>query len=122
MAVYRLKEHSPQLVRYTCLGPEEVFPELLSAHELAHLNRPKVWEAGKRSSSTLHHSARNAGLSYLATAPIGEENAIVGVFALGDDEPAASEYIERAIHFLATATATILQRHTWGSNLQSQVS
>ncbi|OGO38992.1 MAG: hypothetical protein A2W35_02860 [Chloroflexi bacterium RBG_16_57_11] len=121
MAIYRLKEQSPQLERYASLGPEEVFPELLSAHELVYLNQLKIWEAGKRSSSTLHHSARNAGLAYLATAPIGQENAIVGVIALGDEEPAASEYIERAIQLISTTILTIFQRHTWGSNLQGQV-
>ena len=85
------------------------------------MSRVKVWEAGKRSSSTLHHSARNAGLAYLATAPIGQENAIVGVIALGDEEPAASEFMERAIQLIAATTGAIFQRHTWGSNLQTQI-
>jgi PAS domain S-box-containing protein len=121
LALYRLKEHSPQLERITNLGPEGVFPELLSAHELVHLSRVKVWEAGKRSSSTLHHSARNSGLAYLATAPIGQENAIVGVIAVGDEQPAASEYIQQAIQLLAATTTVIFQRHSWGSNLQTQI-
>jgi PAS domain S-box-containing protein len=121
MAVYRLREHTPQLELFTSFESEDIFPKLLSAHELVHLGRVKVWEAGKRSSSTLHHSARNAGLAYLATAPIGQENAIVGVIALGDEEPAASEYIERAIQLIAATTGAIFQRHTWDANLQTQI-
>lgn len=121
LAVYRLQEHSPQMQRCASLGADGFFPEHLSAQDLIQLSRPKVWEAGKRSSSLLHHAARGTGLAFLATAPVGQENAVIGLVALGDEQPAAVEFMEQAARFLAATTTVIFQRHTWGANLQAQI-
>jgi PAS domain S-box-containing protein len=121
LAVYYLQENNPQLQRCASLGPAELFPEQLSAQDLAHLSRPKVWEAGKRPSSMLQQSARAAGLAFLASAPIGEDNAIMGVVALGDEQPAASEFMEQAARLLAATATVIFQRHAWKVNLQEQI-
>jgi two-component system sensor histidine kinase AtoS len=121
LAVYRLQENNPQLRRCASLGPEDLFPEHLSAQDLAHLSRPKVWEAGKRPSSMLHQSARAAGMAFLASAPIGQANAIVGVVAIGDEQPADIEFVEQAARLVAGAATVIFQRHAWGENLQARL-
>ena len=121
LAVYRLQANNPQLQRCAILGSGELFPEYLPAQDIAHMSRPKVWEAGKRPSSTLHYAARAADLAFLASAPIGQDNAIIGVVALGDDQPAAAEFTEQAARLLAGTISVIFQRHTWEANLQARL-
>ena len=121
LGIYRLQENSPQLQRCASRGADAVFDRIVSAQDLAHLSRPKVWETGKRPSSTLHQAARAAGLAFLATAPIGQENAIVGVVAIGDEQPAAGEYMEQAARLLAASVAVIFQRHAQEASLQAQL-
>jgi two-component system, NtrC family, sensor histidine kinase AtoS len=122
LVVYYLQENNPQLHRCAIIGSEDLFPEYLTAQDLSHMSRPKVWEAGKRPSGTLQYAARTAELAFLASAPIGQDNAIIGLVALGDDQPAGSEFVEQAARLLAGAISVIFQRHTWGSNLQARLS
>lgn len=121
LAVYRLQANSPQLQRCAILGPEGPFPRQLSAQDLAHLNRPKSWQAGKRPGSILQQSARNAGLAFLASAPIGFSNAIIGVVALGDDQPAAGEFMENAVRLLASTITIVFQRHARETSIRSDL-
>jgi PAS domain S-box-containing protein len=121
LGVYRLQESKPLLQRCACLGPEGVFPEQLLAQDLAHLSQPKVWEAGKRPASMLQQSARAAGLAFLASAPIGQDNAIVGVIAFGDEQPAAADFMGQAARLLAATATVIFQRYAWKATLQEQL-
>ncbi len=139
LAVYRLQADSPTLACCAMLNagpppvmpakaaePAPVLPAQLTTQELMQLNTPRLWEASRRPQSSLHRAARSAGLTCLASAPIGQGRAIVGLLAVGDRqenglEPAASQYLQAAVHFLADALSALFQQHARLENLNEQL-
>ena len=109
LAIYRAHEDSPHLQRYASLGPADLLPEYLSAQNLIHLKKPGEWRTGKRPICELQRAARAARLTFLASAPIGQPNAIIGLIIIADNQLPAPNYILQTVELLASAITSIFQ-------------
>ncbi|MFM8322638.1 MAG: two-component system sensor histidine kinase NtrB [Chloroflexota bacterium] len=132
LAVYRLQENSPLLERCAWLGdyPELAFndgtailPGQLPAQELLALNKPTVWETGRRTAATLQRLARASGMSRLASAPIGQPRAVTGllVFACRGAGGPPVNYLANLARLLAATATSIFQHFAWAGSLAQQL-
>jgi len=118
MAVYLASQEQPLLRKASGLGSHHLLPSELTAQDLIDLNKPQVWTIGKRTSSTLHRTARQENLSYLTSAPIGQPDAIIGLIVVADSQaPPPLEIIPTA-ELLATVNASILQGSSQVANIK----
>lgn len=109
LAIYRAQENSPYLQRCASYGPADSLPEQLSAQNLIYLKQAHEWRMGKRPTCELHRAARAAQLSFLASAPIGQPNATIGLVIIADTRLPAPTYILQAVEVLASAVTSVFQ-------------
>lgn len=125
MAIYIGKGDSPSVRLVQETGPNfDIFPTELSPPDLNHLLEASIWHKGQRSIVTLlHQSARMAGLSYLASAPISnpdESNAWLGlIVSCGQETPPDNTLA--LLRILATTTAVIIQKNLVIGNLRKSI-
>lgn len=111
IAIYLADGQSPTLRRTAFTGPEAALPEKISSHDLEKLNRVTLWTNGKRPSTTLHIMIRTATLDYVASGPIGEANAPIGLFIIaGNGSPLDS--LQEIVRFFANQIYFHIQSNT----------
>ena len=115
IAIYQADGQNLELNRCVSLG--ENLPAQLPSQDLIQLHKPQVWSPGKRSHSPLHSHARVEGLAYLATAPIGDPNAAIGLVALADYTSPPADDILDLLNTLAIAAHSTFQHYYQISNL-----
>jgi PAS domain S-box-containing protein len=100
------------LTRRGLFGDPEIMPDQVSPQDLISLQAPHIWAPRRRALSTLHHSARQSGLSYLATAPLGQMNALIGLIAAGGAGSPPPERILDHLDILGSTITNILQNQS----------
>jgi PAS domain S-box-containing protein len=120
LAVYRLQSHQPILQRCADLGATAL-PESLDAQEMMILNRARLWQAGKRPASNLQRVARAAQYAYLASAPIGQSKAVVGLAIIGSTQPLQADLAQGFAQLLAATLSAIFERFLQIEHLQAQI-
>jgi two-component system sensor histidine kinase AtoS len=119
MAIYLADS---QKLKLNCIAARsDLFPEQLPSKDLIQLHNPQVWEPGVRPQSTLHSLARANGLAYLASAPIGDPNASIGLFVAADHHSPPSEDILPIIQILASVLQNIIQYFYQIDHLKSEL-
>jgi PAS domain-containing protein len=86
--------------------------------DLGHLRSPYIWMPGKRPLSMIHRAARLAGFSYLATAPLGQPNAAIGLLAIGGGPASPPEELIPQVEILAGTLTTLIQHASQVASLQ----
>lgn len=89
VCIYQAESDFPELKKRLSRENTAFFPEQLPSSDLSRLSTPQLWMRGKRMVTELHRAARIADLSYIASTPIGQENALTGLIVIGgyDDQP-----------------------------------
>jgi len=122
LAIYLGNEDKPSAKRYTVWGKESIFPIEIFASDLNYLLEPTLWTRGQRSILTLlHQSARSSGLAYLASCPIGQKDASIGVIAAGGYQMPVSEEMISLIKILGSVITDFINKNALTSNLQRQI-
>jgi len=98
VGIYRAESDYPQLRLQAAYDPALVLPDTLPVADLIRLTSPQVWFPGRRVSTDLYRSGRIKGISYLASTPLGEEGAWLGLLVVGDR---VAQPIENLLKFLA---------------------
>lgn len=93
-------------------------PVELPSMDLGHLRSPYIWMPGKRPLSLIHRAARLAGFSYLATAPLGQPNAAIGLLAIGGGPASPPEELIPQVEILAGTLTTLIQHASQVASLQ----
>lgn len=111
LAIYLAESHHPKIDRIAQIGPDKLLPEFLPAQDLAHLNTAQVWQSGKRTGAAIHRTARSHRLKYLATAPLGQAKAQIGLVAIGSEQSEPMQHIVYLTSVLAACINIIVQEH-----------
>lgn len=106
-----------EVVRYAHFGPPENLPKRLPTLELAQLRTSTFWSTRKRISSSLHRTARQAGLSYVASSPLGKPSALIGLIVIAGDQIPTEEPILSLLPIFAEAITALVEQHIRESNL-----
>jgi len=119
LAIYQAEGQSLELKRTAALGLE--LPEKLPSQDLISLRSPQLWTPGLRPRAKLHYFALSSSLSYLATAPLGQPNALIGLAVTGDLDREPNPNTLTLLQNLAGGASTIIQRLALISSLQNQL-
>jgi two-component system sensor histidine kinase AtoS len=117
LSLYQAEGHSPGMRQVASFDPNGYLPVEISPQDFGQLTKPILWVSGKRHLTTLHREALVKKLNYLASAPIGQENAMIGIITVaGVTSP--PNYLIEIVQFLANLINMIIQSHTLASQLQ----
>lgn len=116
VAIYRGDSLLPQAVRVAMMGGE-VFPAILSSADVIRLSETVVWKPGKRMFTELHRQGRIAGLKYVASVPIGQKEASLGLLVVGDMEGEPIATIGKILEFFHFFIGDQLQKLALIENL-----
>jgi two-component system sensor histidine kinase AtoS len=122
LAIYVGNEQKPSARRAAYHGKIDYFPSEISTFDLDHFLEPTLWIRGQRSIlSFLHQGARLAGLSYLATCPIGDTEALVGVLIAGGYQEPPPDYCLEYLKILEGILSIIIDKNALISNLRKTI-
>ena len=118
LVVYQSQKESPTFQRLVSQGPAQLLPDELPDQDLYLLKKPAVWRSGRRPNAMIHRQARTSGLAFLASAPIGQPGAIIGLaVAAGVQYPpsvnsSTAENLLPALEIYASTITSLLQYHS----------
>ena len=118
LALYLANDQDPGFQRYGCVGPHDLLPENLPAQDLIHLSKPQQWILGKRLNTALHNAARASKLQYLASSPIGQTNAIIGLMVIADSKSPPTDYTQQITKLLAISITSVIQDYFKNQQIQ----
>jgi len=121
LVVYRLVEKETLIPQLVSDGDSQLLPNYLNVQDLVYLNHAMLWESGKHPVCQLYRAARTAGIHYLASAPVGQKNAVSGLVVLGCLNTTPPESILEITRLLATAIDTTIQNETRIANLRNDL-
>jgi PAS domain S-box-containing protein len=118
LAIYQVDGENP-ILRRTCLqGSQDSLPEQISLADFIQLQIPMIWEPGKRVLTNLQRMARVGGISYLATTPIGQPNAWIGLLVIASESTSPPEYLWNTLGILASSSTSVIEGYTKVANLR----
>lgn len=86
-------------------------PEQLPAQDLNLLKIPYLWKHGRRSLSVLHRTARTSQFSFLASAPLGQPNALIGLIAAAGEISSPKDNLLPLMQVLADTVTEKIQHY-----------
>jgi two-component system sensor histidine kinase AtoS len=120
IALYQVDSGTPSFQRTLALEPADRLPESISPHDLIVLHSPTTWIAGKRPTCDLHRATRANGITYTASVPVGDPQAIIGlIIAAGETAPVPSEILP-ALGVVADHIGAIIQQQAVSISLREQ--
>jgi PAS domain S-box-containing protein len=122
VCLYLLDPASPQLKKTAWHESQVEFPDVLPSTDLARFEQPGLWVAGNRVLSELQRFARLNKVDYLATAPLSQEGAILGLLAAGGEGVKPEGARLDVLELLAAILVTELQQHILADNLNKEIS
>lgn len=118
-AIYQAKGENPTLERIFEWGEPGLLPANASAQDLMNSKDIVVWNRRIHPTTSLQIKAREMGLAYLASAPLGQFFARVGMIVLaGRTSPPA--ILNDTLHIIAALTSTALEVITRTQYLQER--
>lgn len=121
LCIYQASSQNPSLKRVALAGTDHNLPDEISGQDFSYLQSPNVWVKGKRAIISLHRLAHASNISYLASAPIGEANAFIGLLvALGENSIPSTNLLPQ-LTFLASQINTIIQGHALNTQLRTDI-
>lgn len=91
------------------MGGEAILPEQVHPQDMISLQSPHVWMPRRRSYSSLHRSARVADLSYMATVPLGEPNALIGLLVAAHKDLPPPDKLLDLMNIFGCSLTTVFQ-------------
>ena len=121
VVIYQLMGENPEIRQTAHCGNEANLPEQLDMHDLVTLNEARYWEPGKHPSCSLYRTARASNIRYLASAPIGQNTALIGLVVIaGLGTPPAKPMIDIA-RLVASIIGALFQNNTHRINITSEL-
>jgi PAS domain S-box-containing protein len=121
LCIYQVSSSRPSLQRIAFIGDNSTFPEEITDQDFSHLQSPVLWVKGKRALINLHRLAHTSNSSYIASAPIGETNAFIGLVVASDENSAPSSNLLPQLSFLASQINNIIQGNALNTQLQQDI-
>jgi PAS domain S-box-containing protein len=124
IALYIGNSQKPSLRRIAYSGRLKIFPQEIYPIDIEQFIKPSIWTDGSKSITTiLHQEASAAGLSYLATCPVGEldSNVIVGILVAGGFQKIPPDYYLENLQLLSDSISAIIVKNALISNLNNTI-
>lgn len=116
--LYRVDSGGPLLTKVCHVGEELGLPDSLAASDLGRTSAPQLWAKGKRIRSGIQRIARAMDLGYLATAGIGDENALSGLLIAADKSGLPDDNLPEILEILSSLLGNIYQHDVLTAQLR----
>ncbi|MEW6179589.1 MAG: ATP-binding protein [Chloroflexota bacterium] len=110
ICVFHADAEYPELRKLISLEELTFFPETLPSMDLIRLSAPMVWTPGKRMTTQIHRLGRVAGISYIATIPVGKENALDGLLVVGGMDPQPPPYLLETSELISIYLSQVISK------------
>ncbi|NMB60499.1 MAG: PAS domain S-box protein [Chloroflexi bacterium] len=121
ICIYKADGQQPRLIRISFDKQSEIFPEILPSSDLVQLSAPTIWIPGRKVVAEVQRSALVSNLSFVATTPLGQRNALFGLLVVGDQELQPSDRMENTLKVLSAHLTAALQHFILIDNLRKEV-
>jgi two-component system, NtrC family, sensor histidine kinase AtoS len=118
IGVYRADSDYPRLRLDAAFDPTLVLPDTLPVSDLIRLSTPQIWFPGRRVSTELYRSGRIKGVSYLASTPLGQEGAWLGLLIVGDRQSQPMPNLSQLMSVLGANLSTAIEQNILVTNQQ----
>lgn len=119
LAIYQAQGKNLELRRSAFIGHQ--LPERLPSQDLIHLHTPQIWTPGKRAHASLHSYARAEGFTYLASIPIGDQFATIGLLVAADTSAPPRELLLPVLKILAGEASSVFHHFYRYLNLEENL-
>lgn len=120
LALYQAKADRLILERSACVGQTGLLPEKILPTDFMSLQGPILWTVRTRAATALHRYGRANGLAYVASMPLGQPNASIGLIVLGGLASAPVNLME-ILRLLATTLTNIIQQSAYINHLNKEL-
>ncbi len=115
--IYRMAPDEPVLKKWIAASEKEIFPTQFTSQELANLGTPLIWKPGIRTSNLVHRLARQSNMAYVASTPLGDSQAMIGLVIIAGLNPPAANLFNFQ-QYLSAMITTLLEQHSYRSTIQ----
>jgi len=116
LAVYIADQGTPTAIRFAEYGKPDWLPKVLLPEDMIKLRSPYLWDPKKQVLSVIHHKGINSGINYIASAPLGDGNAVIGTLIIADDNNKEDKNLLELSIILAARIAITIQEFTTRSH------
>lgn len=120
VCIYQADPEFPQFKRLAKAGSGAEFPESLSSLDSMRLSTPLVWTPGMRVLTELHRFGRTNNYRYIASAPLGEASALVGLVICAGKVEKPQEFSEKLLEMITAQIWSVQQHYLLIDNLQKE--
>ena len=113
---YQADSDFPRLRLLSTYDPHLVLPETLPVTDLIRLSSPQIWYPGRRVTTELYRSGRVKGVSYLASTPLGQEGAWLGLLVVGDHQAQPIDNLVQLISVIGAIVTMSVEQHILVTN------
>jgi PAS domain S-box-containing protein len=121
LCFYQVGSDNPILHRIAYTGTDSTYPEEITDQDFSYVQSPVLWVKGKRAIINLHRLAPGSNTSYIASAPIGETNAFIGLVVASGENSTPSPNLLPQLTFISSQINNIIQGHALNTQLQQDI-
>lgn len=121
ICLYQADNEFPELKRRASGDEGTLFPDTLPSTDLSKLATPQLWLPGKRVVTELHRKARIAELSFIASTPIGQANALTGLFVIGGTADAPPPMLLQTMELMSTSMGLAFEHTISNRNFEAEI-
>jgi two-component system sensor histidine kinase AtoS len=121
LAIYQTFDIARGLELVTSQGDASLLPAQLPPQDLILMRKSYLWQPERRSLSSLHRVARGNNFTYLASAPLGQTKAAIGLVVLADQQCAPTEHVLSVTQNLASVLTLIIQQGAQRASRQEEL-
>ncbi len=116
VGIYHADSEYPRLRLLATYDPNLVLPETLPVTDLIRLSTAQVWYPGRRVSTELYRNGRMKGVSYLASTPLGQEGAWLGLLVVGDQKTRPVDNLLQLISVIGAIISMAVEQYILVTN------
>ncbi len=120
VCIYQADAEFPRFNRVGQAGLGEAFPQELPSLDSIRLGHSMIWMPGMRVLTDLHRFGRSNNYSYVASSPLGEPSALVGLVVFGGKETLPESLNEEWLEIIKTPIWSVQQHYLLIDNLQKE--
>jgi two-component system, NtrC family, sensor histidine kinase AtoS len=118
IGIYQADSDYPQLRLISAFDPNLILPETLPVNDLIRLSTSQLWFPGRRVSTDLYRNGRLKGVSYLASTPLGQEGAWLGLLVVGDRQAQPIANLMQYVSVMGAMLSTAIEHFILVTNQQ----
>jgi PAS domain S-box-containing protein len=120
VCIYQADAESPRFNRVASAGEGSTFPENLPSLDSMRLNRTMIWTPGMRVLTDLHRFGRGSNYQYIASTPLGEPSAQVGLVVCAGKREMPDSVSEELLDLIEAQIWNVQQHYLLIENLQKE--